>query len=77
MQRTSRFPAYTLSSPSVAIGAGIVVATSAGSVHLVRSSRTHTQLLVTVDSVPGQVRLGTMLIQSNYTLDANTLLKYK
>ena len=55
IQQSSQYPGYVLSAASLVPGAGVVVGTSAGTVHLVKSSTTEPQSLSTMDSIPGQV----------------------
>ena len=59
-QRSSQYPAYALSSASVVPGSSgtsvHVVGTSAGTVHLVKSSSIQSKPFSNMDSIPGQVK---------------------
>ena len=55
IQKSSQYPGFVLSAASLVPGAGVVVGTSAGNVHLMKSSATELQSLSTMDSIPGQV----------------------
>ncbi|CAH3161509.1 unnamed protein product [Porites evermanni] len=54
-RQSSQYPGYVLSAASFVPGAGVVLGSSAGNIHLVKTLSTEPQSISTMDSIPGQV----------------------
>lgn len=57
LQQSSQYPGYVLSAASLIPGAGVVLGSSAGNIHLVKTMSTEPQSISTMDSIPGQVSM--------------------
>lgn len=55
-QQSSQYPGYVLSAASLVPSAGVVVGSSAGNIHLVKTLSSEPQTISTMDSIPGQVK---------------------
>lgn len=56
-QQSSQYPGYVLSAASLVPGAGVVVGSSAGNIHLLNTLSSEPQTISTMDSIPGQVSI--------------------